>query len=76
MKKLLQFLIESIVTVPEKVKVSEKNYPDLVVLSVQADPQDLKLIIGKHGRTIKALRELVKVKAVFSQKRIQIEVKN
>ena len=74
MKKLLQFLVESIVTHPEKVSVSEQSQPGLVILTVKADPEDLKLIIGKGGRTIKALRELTRLKPIAAKKRVEIEV--
>jgi len=74
MKKLLEFLVKSIVEHPSKIKVTSREQDNFITLIVQSHPEDIKLIIGKKGRTIKALRELTKIKAVGEKKRIEIEV--
>lgn len=74
MKKLLEFLVKSIVPHPKDVVVTKKEENGFVTFQVKAHPDDLKIIIGKKGRTIKALRELVRIKAFQEKKRVDIQV--
>lgn len=76
MKKLLQFLVESIVLKPERVSIKEQKNKELgfIELIIQVHPDDLKMVIGKGGRTIKAIRELVKIKALQEKKKVQINI--
>ena len=74
MKKLLQFLIESIVVHPKDVSIEEKSLENFLNLTIKANPDDLKIIIGKKGRTIKAIRELIKIRALADKKRVNVEV--
>ncbi len=74
MKKLLQFLVKSIVPHPKEVSINEQIEENLLNFIIHAHPDDLKIIIGKKGRTIKAIRELVKIKAIPEKKRINIQI--
>jgi hypothetical protein len=76
MKKLLQFLVESIVLKPKKVLIEEQkeNEAGFIELIIHTHPDDLKMVIGKGGRTIKAIRELVKIKALQEKKKVQVNI--
>lgn len=74
MKKLLEFLISSIVQNPKDVSVSEETDEGSITLTAHVNPDDIKIVIGKEGRTVKALRDLVKVKAIKAKKRVDIKV--
>jgi len=74
MKALLQFLVESIAQNPKEVKIKENTTGDLVELTIQAHPDDLKIIIGKGGRTIKAIREVVRIKALMADKKVKVNI--
>lgn len=63
MKKLLEFLATSLVEKPQAVTVEANQEGDFLNLGLEVDPEDLKIIIGKHGKTIKAIRHLLKIKA-------------
>ncbi len=75
MKDLLHYLVTSIVEKPEAVKV-EKTEPEenFVNLQITVDPRDMGIVIGKGGRIIQALRNLVKVKAIKEGKRVNVEL--
>jgi len=73
-KKLLEYLVSSIVEKPDEVTVEELVRDGQTDLIIHANQDDLKIIIGKNGKTIKALRELVKVKAILEKKRVNIQV--
>jgi len=74
MKTLLEYIIKNIVKEPEKVTVEEENADNIVKLKVTADKEDIGTIIGKQGRVIKAIRELVKVKAIKQNKYLEIQI--
>ncbi len=76
MKKLLEFLVKAIVNSPEDVSIQENQDGEgnELVLELKVNPEDIKIVIGKEGKTIRALRELVKIKAIKEKKRIRINV--
>jgi predicted RNA-binding protein YlqC (UPF0109 family) len=74
MKKLLEFLLKAIVDHPEDVIVEEKEEEGQLNLNLQANPEDIKIIIGKNGRTIKALRELLKIKAIREKRKVNLNL--
>lgn len=63
MKDTLIFLLQKIVEHPEDVVVDEQNDADKTVLTIHANQEDLGKIIGKSGRIIKALRDIIKLMA-------------
>ena len=74
MKKLLEFLLKAIVDHPDDVVVEEKEEEGQLNLNLQANPEDIKIIIGKNGRTIKALREILKMKAIKEKRRVNLNL--
>lgn len=74
MKTFLEFLIQSIVNYPQEVAVQEKEAADVVSLTVKANPEDIKVIIGREGRTIKAIRNLLWVIATKQGKKINLAI--
>jgi len=75
MKNLLTYLVTSIVEQPEAVKVEETQTPESFVnLKLTVAPEDMGMVIGKGGRIIRSLRNLVRVKAIKEDKRINIEL--
>lgn len=74
MKKLLEFLLKAIVDHPDDVVVEEKEEEGQLNLNLQANPEDIKIIIGKNGRTIKALREILKIKAIREKRKVNLNL--
>ena len=63
MKDTLQFLLSKLVDHPEDVVIDETLDSDRTILTIHAHQEDLGKIIGKSGRIIKALRDLIKLMA-------------
>lgn len=76
MEKLLEFITKAIVESPEKVKIKKKEENGLVNLSLKVDPEDLKIVIGKKGRTIRAIRNLLRLKAIKEKVRFNLELED
>jgi len=75
MRELLEYLAKSIVERPEAVKVEETQTPEgWINLKLSVAPEDMGMVIGKGGRIIRALRNLVKVKAIKENKRVNVEL--
>jgi len=74
MKKLLEFLVKSIVDHPKDVKVKEEKNGEELILNLEANPEDIKIIIGKSGKTIRAIREIIKIKAIQEKIRVDINI--
>jgi len=74
MKKLAKFLLNSIVEDPKKVEINQKEEEGLSILNIKVPSENIGKVIGKNGRTIKALTSLIRIKAIKEGKRINLEV--
>jgi hypothetical protein len=74
MRELIELLTRSLVDAPDAVDVREIEDQDLLIIEVRVAPDDVGKIIGRQGRTIKALRTLAHAAAIKSQQRVQVEV--
>lgn len=71
MKEFLEKLLKKIVSQPEKVKVEEAEGS----LLIEVDSEDTGIVIGKEGRAIKALRNLVNLRgAKLGKPRFELKV--
>lgn len=71
MQKLIEFILNSIVDKPEDVEISEKETESGVInYLVKVHPDDMGKVIGRGGQIIRAIRTLLKVKAVKDKKRV------
>ena len=68
----LEHLVKGIVDHPEEVKVVAKSSPRGEVLEVRVNPEDLGRVIGRAGRTAKALRTLVT--ALADGRKVRVDV--
>ncbi len=70
MKKLVSYLITSIVDNPDKVEITETSTPQgLIQLNVKVAQEDMGKVIGKRGNIIKAIRSLLRVKTILTGKK-------
>lgn len=73
MKDFLTYLVSQIVDKPDAVAVEEKvGDQGITNLIVSVDPEDMGKVIGKSGRIIKALRDLVRVLAIKKNLRVNV----
>jgi uncharacterized protein len=75
MRELLEYLAESLVDEPERVKVEQFEEDDgTLVLELSVDKDDYGKIIGRGGRTAQALRTVVKAAAARENRRVLIDI--
>jgi hypothetical protein len=74
LENLLLVLARSLVEEPDRVEVSGSETDSRVDLELRVAPEDMGKIIGRGGRTIRAIRTVVKAAAVKLEKRVNVEV--
>ena len=74
MKELVEYIAKSIVTMPEAVVVTEEISGAGLLLKLQVAPEDRGRIIGKQGRVAQAMRTLLRVVAIRTGTRVQLEI--
>lgn len=60
MKEVLEYVARAIVDEPDAVEVSEVEGERSVILELRVAPNDMGKVIGKRGRTVRAIRSLVR----------------
>lgn len=74
MKNLLEYLIVHLVDYPEEVSIEEEEQDGRTVFYVSAHQDDIGRIIGTRGRTIKAIRRIMRILAAKRDIRFKIEI--
>jgi hypothetical protein len=59
MKDLVEFIAKSLVDQPDQVRVDEVRRGDATVVELRVAPDDLGRVIGRQGRTARAMRNLI-----------------
>ncbi|KKP48071.1 MAG: hypothetical protein UR39_C0002G0174 [Candidatus Woesebacteria bacterium GW2011_GWA1_33_30] len=70
MKDLLEFIIKNILGKDVKFEILEEDNGSLVTLTVKTKDEDGGMIIGKQGKIIKAIRNILRIKATLEKKKI------
>jgi hypothetical protein len=79
MKELLEHIVKSIVNNPDAVVVDQKDsvdFPGLTILTIDVAEEDKGVIIGRKGRTINAIRDLITISAIRLDKRVKVMIKD
>ncbi len=74
MKELLEFIARTLVDKPEQVQVRESSNDEARVLELRVARDDLGKIIGKQGRTARALRTFISAASSKAEKRFLLEI--
>ena len=74
MKELVEYIVKSIVNVPDDVVVTEETNDQGTLLKLQVADEDKGRVIGKQGRIAEAMRTLVRVKAAKAGTRAILEI--
>ena len=74
MKNLIEFIAKALVDHPEEVQVSEVEGEQTTVLELKVAQNDLGKVIGKQGRTARALRTILSAASTKAKKRTVLEI--
>ena len=75
MKEVLEYILTSIVDDPKAVSVTEEIAEDGIInFTVTVAKEDMGKVIGKEGKVIRSIRNVMKVKAIKENKKINISL--
>jgi predicted RNA-binding protein YlqC (UPF0109 family) len=74
MKELIKYMAQALVDNPDKVEVSEIVGEQTSVLELRVAKEDLGKVIGKQGRTAKAMRTILSAASTKIRKRSVLEI--
>jgi len=74
MKELITHIAKALVDKPEDVSVQEVEGEKTTVLELKVAPEDLGKVIGKQGRTARAMRIILSATATKLRKRAVLEI--
>ncbi len=74
MKALVSFLAKALVDKPESVQVEELEKDEGDVFELRVAKDDLGKVIGKQGRTAKAIRTLLMATAARRDKKARLDI--
>ena len=74
LKELIQYVSKDLVDMPEEVTVNEIVGEQTTVVELKVDKSDLGKVIGKQGRTARALRTILNAASTKLKKRSVLEI--
>jgi len=74
MKELVRFIAQALVDKPDEVEVREVEGEKTTVLELRVAETDLGKVIGRQGRTARAMRTIVNAAATKLKKRAVFEI--
>ena len=74
MKDLITYIAQALVDHPEQVSVSEIEGNQTSVLELKVAKEDLGKVIGKQGRTARAMRTILSAASAKIKKRTVLEI--
>ncbi len=74
MKELIEYIAKALVDNPDQVKVSEIEGEKTSVIELNVSKDDLGKVIGKQGRTARAMRTILSAASTKVRKRAVLEI--
>jgi predicted RNA-binding protein YlqC (UPF0109 family) len=73
-KELVEEISKALVDIPDQVSVREVQGEQVTVLELRVAPSDLGKVIGKQGRTARAVRTLLGAAGMKLNRRFTLEI--
>ena len=73
MRDFLHYIASILVDYPDDVRVDEETTDQGLVLRLSVRREDIGKVIGKQGRTARAIRNLVQASATVRQQRVTVQ---
>jgi len=74
MKELIEYIAKLLVDNPEEVSVTELEGEQTTVIELKVAKEDLGKVIGKQGRTARAMRTILGAASMKLKKRSVLEI--
>jgi len=74
MKELVEFIVKSLVDKPDAINLVEVEGEKASIIELRVDQSDLGKVIGKQGRTAKAIRTILNASGIKGGKKVVLEI--
>ena len=74
LQETLTNIAKAIVDTPEEVKVTQTEDDHAITLTLTVAPDDMGMVIGRHGKIAKAIRTVIKAASVNSGKKVSVDI--
>ena len=74
MKELIHYIATALVDYPDQVQITETEEDETIIIELTVAKEDLGKVIGKQGRTARAMRSLLSAAAGKINKRSRLEI--
>ena len=74
MKELVETVCKSLVDNPDQVQVTQIDGEQTTILELRVAPSDLGKVIGKQGRTARAIRTILAAAGMKQRRRYNLEI--
>ena len=74
MKELIEFLAKSLVDEPDEVELRTRNREGATVIELMVAENDLGKVIGRQGRTARAMRTLLQAAGQKNRRRYSLDI--
>lgn len=74
MKQTLDYILNNILDEKTEFEINEEEQDGYLILKINAPKDQIGRIIGKNGRTINSIKNLLKIKAIKENKKIDVQV--
>ena len=73
-KEFVEYAVKMLVNYPDSVKVERKIDEMGVLITLDVDPKDMGMVIGREGATAKALRTLLRIIGAKNNARVNLKI--
>ena len=73
LQETLTNIAKAIVDSPDEVKVVQEEDEKTITLTLSVAPDDMGMVIGRHGKIAKAIRSVMKAASVNSGKKVNVD---
>ncbi|GDX62131.1 UPF0109 protein [Candidatus Levyibacteriota bacterium] len=74
MKDTLSYIISALVDNQEEVRIEEIEEDGIITFNIKVAKEDMGKVIGKEGKIIRAIRNVMKIPAIKMNKRVAISL--
>lgn len=73
-KELVEYIVKALVEKKDQVNITEEQVGDRLVLKVKVAAEDMGRIIGKEGRIIRGIREIIRAYSAKEKAKVSIDI--
>ena len=75
LQETLVDIAKAIVDTPDEVKVTQTEDDNTITLTLSVAPDDMGMVIGRHGKIAKAIRTVIKAASAGTGKKVNVDIR-